>query len=96
MTYKLRKTREENLKDAMHAVEYAKDHGLIVELSAEDATRSDVEFLKELFEKGEELKADRICICDTVGILTPLKSMELIKTMKDAIKIPIAISYNFV
>ncbi|AEK20049.1 (R)-citramalate synthase [Methanococcus maripaludis] len=91
MTYKLRKSREENLKDAMHAVEYAKDHGLIVELSAEDATRSDVEFLKELFLKGEELKADRICVCDTVGILTPLKAIDLIKTMKNTIKIPVSI-----
>lgn len=37
--HKLNKTREEVKKTAMEAVEYATDHGLIVELSAEDATR---------------------------------------------------------
>nr|WP_269479011.1 (R)-citramalate synthase [Methanococcus vannielii] len=91
MTYKLRKTREENLNDALKAVEYAKNHGLIVELSAEDATRSDLEFLKELFKMGEELNADRMCLCDTVGILTPNKAETLVKNIKEYTKLPISI-----
>ncbi|MDK2789955.1 MAG: (R)-citramalate synthase [Methanothermococcus sp.] len=91
MKYKLRKTPEETLNAALKAIEYAKDHGLIVELSAEDATRSDLDFLIELFKKGSELKADRACVCDTVGILTPEKSMELFKTLKENIDIPISV-----
>ncbi|AEF96853.1 2-isopropylmalate synthase [Methanotorris igneus] len=91
MKYKLKKTPQETLECAANAVEYAKDHGLIVELSAEDATRSDVNFLIELFNKGIELGADRVCVCDTVGVLTPEKSIELFKTLKEHIKVPISV-----
>lgn len=79
MKYKLRKTEDEVLETALKAVEYAKEHGLIVELSAEDATRSDVNFLIKLFNEGEKVGADRVCVCDTVGVLTPQKSQELFK-----------------
>ena len=74
--HKLRKTREEVKQTAMDAVEYAVDHGLLVELSAEDATRSDYNFLKQVFREGIAIGAKRICACDTVGMLTPEKSYE--------------------
>ncbi len=45
-----------------------------MELSAEDATRSDYTFLKQLFSEGIDVGAKRICACDTVGMLTPEKS----------------------
>ena len=41
--YKLKKSKEEILNQAIEAVEYAKDHGLTVEFSAEDATRTELE-----------------------------------------------------
>ena len=41
LKYKLKKTREEILEITADTTQYAKDHGLTVELSAEDATRSD-------------------------------------------------------
>lgn len=56
---------------AMDAVEYAKERGLIVELSGEDASRADLEFLKSLYTAGIEHGADRLCFCDTVRVLTP-------------------------
>ncbi|MBW9222570.1 2-isopropylmalate synthase [Methanothermococcus sp. SCGC AD-155-C09] len=90
MKYKLRKSREETLKCALNATEYAKDHGLIVELSAEDATRSDIDFLMELFTKGVEIGADRICVCDTVGILTPERSYDLFKKISEKITVPVS------
>ena len=37
---------------AYDAVEYAKGRGLIVELSGEDASRADQEFLQEIFSEG--------------------------------------------
>ncbi|HIQ31979.1 MAG TPA: 2-isopropylmalate synthase [Methanothermococcus okinawensis] len=88
--YKLRKTREETLKCALDAVEYAKDHGLTVELSGEDATRSDINFLIELFKKGVEVGADRVCVCDTVGILTPERSYDLFKRICEEISVPVS------
>jgi D-citramalate synthase len=74
--HKLRKTREEVKKFALDSTEYAVDHGLLVELSAEDSTRSDLDFLTDLLSEGIDAGARRICACDTVGMLTPEKSYE--------------------
>ncbi len=68
---KLRKTQKEVKESAIEAIQYAKDHGLIIEFSAEDATRSNMKFLKEILKEGINAGAERICACDTVGILTP-------------------------
>jgi len=76
LEHKLRKTREEVLEQAVDCTEYAVDHGLLVELSAEDSTRSDMEFLKRVFSEGIAVGAERICACDTVGMLTPERSYE--------------------
>ncbi len=88
---KLRKTREQILKITEECVQYAKDHGLIVELSAEDATRSDVDYLTKVFLTAVEVGVDRVVPCDTVGILTPEKSYELFSKLKKTIKVPISV-----
>ncbi|MEM0312922.1 MAG: 2-isopropylmalate synthase [Candidatus Bathyarchaeia archaeon] len=82
LQYKLRKTREELLEIVKDCVQYAKDHGLIVELSAEDATRSDVQYLKQVFAAGLSVGADRICVCDTVGVLTVEKAYKLFSDIR--------------
>ena len=71
------------------AVDYCKDHGLIVELSAEDASRSNVDFLRNVYSNAIDHGADRICVCDTVGILTPDSSLELFSKLND-FSVPIA------
>ncbi len=58
-------------------MEYAKAHGLYVSLNAEDATLTDFNFLKEFALKGKEAGADRLRICDTVGVLIPAASFYL-------------------
>ncbi|MDR2873815.1 MAG: 2-isopropylmalate synthase, partial [Methanobrevibacter sp.] len=73
---KLKTTREEVLVQTIESVEYALDHGLIVELSAEDGSRSDINFLKNVFESAIDVGVNRICACDTVGILTPEKAYD--------------------
>jgi D-citramalate synthase len=75
---KLRKTREQVCEMAWSAIEYAKGRGLIVELSGEDASRADQAFLREIFSEGIDHGADRLCFCDTVGLLTPERAAELI------------------
>jgi D-citramalate synthase len=75
---KLRKTREQVVAMALDAVEYAKGRGLIVELSGEDASRADISFLSEIFSLGVYHGADRLCFCDTVGVLTPEKIADFI------------------
>jgi D-citramalate synthase len=92
LQYKLKKTREEVLKIVKDCVHYAKDHGLIVELSAEDATRTDTAFLKKVFATGVSAGADRICLCDTVGVLTVEKSYQIFSDMRDTFpNVPISV-----
>ena len=78
----MKKSREEILKITADTTQYAKDHGLIVELSAEDATRSDLEFLTRMFKAGVTAGADRLCPCDTVGVLIPERTSELFSELK--------------
>lgn len=81
LKYKLNKSRDEVEQMAIRAIGYAKNHGLIVELSAEDATRTTLEDLSHLFSLGIDAGADRICACDTVGLLTPEKSYKFYKEL---------------
>ena len=77
ITEKLKMTREKLLDMSNSAIDYCKDHGLDVELSAEDASRSDLDFLSKVFKEGILRGADRICFCDTVGVLTPDNSFNI-------------------
>ncbi|WP_432645710.1 (R)-citramalate synthase [Methanobrevibacter sp.] len=87
---KLKTTREDLIELSNNAIDYCKDHGLTVELSAEDASRSDFDFLKSVYQDAIEHGADRICVCDTIGVLTPDSSFELFNKLKD-IDVPIAV-----
>ncbi len=89
LKYKIKKTREEILKITEERVEQAKKQGLIVELSAEDATRTDINFLKKVFATGIAAGADRVVACDTVGILTPEKAFDLFSNLRDSLKVPV-------
>jgi len=92
LQYKLKKSREEVLKITTDTTQYAKDHGLTVELSAEDATRSDLEFLTQMFKAGVAAGADRLCPCDTVGVLIPERTSELYVELKKKIKnVPLSV-----
>ncbi|MGM0770358.1 MAG: (R)-citramalate synthase [Halobacteriota archaeon] len=88
---KLKKDREALKEMALSATEYAKDHGLIVELSGEDASRADLDFLKDLYKAGVEVGADRVCFCDTVGMLVPERTTEIFKELSSAIDVPVAV-----
>jgi len=92
LQYKLKKSREEVLQITSDTTQYAKDHGLIVELSAEDATRSDTDFLTKMFKAGVDAGADRLCPCDTVGVLIPEKTKELYIELKKSFKdVPLSV-----
>ena len=71
LEHKLKKTREQVLEQAIEAVRYARSLCLEVEFSAEDATRSDVNFLCQVFEAAIEAGAAVINIPDTVGYAVP-------------------------
>jgi 2-isopropylmalate synthase len=82
MKHKLRMTRQEVLDVTASSVSLAKRKIPDVEFSAEDATRSDVEFLCEVIDTAIKAGANVINIPDTVGYTTPFEYGELIKTIR--------------
>ncbi len=90
LEHKLKLSREQALNVCMNSIEYAKDHGLFVAFSAEDATRTDLDFLKRVYKKAEEFGVDRVHIADTVGAISPQGMDFLVKELKNNIKIEIA------
>ncbi|HEY8462691.1 MAG TPA: 2-isopropylmalate synthase [Bacillota bacterium] len=83
MKYKLNKTADQVLSMAVEAVKYAKSLCPNVEFSAEDATRSDWDFLCRIF--GEVIKAGAtiINVPDTVGYAIPAEFGRMIRYLKE-------------
>ena len=91
LEYKLKMTRDQALEKAIDAVEYGKSRGLQVEFSAEDATRTDREFLKKVFGEVAKAGADRIDIPDTVGYSTPEYIAEITRDAIATTKLPVSV-----
>jgi len=88
--YKLGIDRDELLKRTLEAIEYSKDHGLIVDLCAEDGSRSDIDFLKKVLSSAVEYKIDRFTVADTVGIMVPEKIFDILTKLGKS-KVPLGI-----
>lgn len=71
MQYKLRMSREKVLEAAVAAVKHAKSYTGDVEFSAEDASRTDPEFLFQVIAAVIEAGATVINVPDTVGYAVP-------------------------
>lgn len=74
-------SKEKIYKNLESSVTLAKKEGLFVCIGAEDASRADERFLKELIGFVSSLGADRFRFCDTVGILTPTKTHKIISSL---------------
>ncbi len=80
--FKLKKTKDEVLKAAVHAVKYARQFADDVEFSAEDATRTELEYLCEVVEAVIEAGASTVNIPDTVGYTVPSEFTKIISTIR--------------
>ena len=80
---KLDSTRDAVVRDTVELVEYARAHGLWVEVLGEDGSRADLAFLEELLDAAIEAGADRICAPDTVGQATPDRMAEIYDRLSD-------------
>ncbi|MDI6780995.1 MAG: homocitrate synthase [bacterium] len=85
-----------NLIDKMvGALKKAKGSGMkTVGVNAEDASRTDIEFLIEFAQAAKENGADRIRYCDTLGYEDPFTSYERIFQLASAVQIPIEMHYH--
>jgi 2-isopropylmalate synthase len=81
LKYKLKKTRQQVLDDAVAAVTLARSYTDDVEFSAEDATRTDIEYLEQVCKAVVEAGARTVNLPDTVGYSVPEEYGELIGRM---------------
>ncbi len=86
LQYKLKKTRKEILEIVPEMVAYAKTFTPDVEFSAEDAGRTDPEFLYQVLELAIEAGATTVNIPDTVGYTVPSEFGALIKGIKENVR----------
>ncbi len=90
------RTREEdpavpNLIDTMtKCVELARRHGAVsVGVNAEDASRTDDEFLLRFARAVKDAGADRFRYCDTLGYDDPLSMYERLRMLAEEVKMPL-------
>ncbi|MDR1891914.1 MAG: 2-isopropylmalate synthase [Oscillospiraceae bacterium] len=83
MQYKLKMSPEQVLERAVEMTKYAKSLCGNVEFSAEDATRSDREFLKRVVYGVIDAGANVVNIPDTVGFTTPTEMYDLVAYLKE-------------
>lgn len=82
--HKLQTSRDWVLSHMTEAVAFAKKHDLYVSVNAEDASRSDMEFLLKFAREARDAGADRLRYCDTVGIMDPFTICEQVRTLREA------------
>jgi 2-isopropylmalate synthase len=85
MEHKLRLAPAQVLEAAEAAVRQARQFADDVEFSAEDASRSDVEFLCRIFDATIRAGATVINVPDTVGYTTPHEYAALIQTLRERV-----------
>ncbi len=85
LQYKLKKSREEALQIAIDAVKYARNLCDDVEFSAEDATRSDIDFLCKVVEEIIKAGASTVNLPDTVGYTVPMEFDKIISAIMNRV-----------
>src|SRR5690625_6612339 len=83
MTYKLKKSPEQVIEMAVDSVAYARQKFPQVQWSAEDASRSDWNFLVQIIEKVIDAGATVINLPDTVGYTTPVEYGNMFRYIKE-------------
>jgi 2-isopropylmalate synthase len=85
LEHKLKKSRSEVIEMTRQGVRLASTFTDDVEFSAEDATRSDVDYLCEVLAVAVEEGAKTLNIPDTVGYTLPTEYNQLIRTIKERV-----------
>ena len=85
MAYKLKKTPDQVVEAAVEAIRYAKQFFPLVQWSAEDASRTEPEFLARIAAEAVKAGATTINIPDTVGYATPQDYGAIFKYLKETV-----------
>ncbi len=82
--------RDKVIKEMSDAAKYAKKHGVkTLGVNAEDASRTDMDYLKEFAIAAKKAGADRIRYCDTLGYDTPMSIYKRINDLATTVGIPL-------
>lgn len=85
LEFKLHKSRAEVIEMTREAVSLAREYADDVEFSAEDATRSDVDYLCEVFDAAINAGATVINVPDTVGYTMPVEFSRLVQRVRELV-----------
>ena len=93
--YQGKKTLDDILKMTCEAVECAVSHGAqIIGINAEDASRSDLDFLIRYANEAKKCGAHRFRYCDTLGFDDPKTAYDRIYEIAKATQIPIELHFH--
>lgn len=70
------------LKNVQQILSYAHDRFSFIGVGAQDASRAELSFLFDFIEQAQVVGARRVRIADTVGILNPFSTIELIQNIR--------------
>jgi 2-isopropylmalate synthase len=88
LEHMMRISREENIRRSVKAVAHARSRVDDVEFSAQDTTRSDRDYLVDLYTAVAEAGALTLNIPDTVGYTMPHEFEELVRYIVQRVKVP--------
>jgi len=87
-----RKSRQDIVRGMAEAVDIARTMGAeTIGVNAEDASRTDLNFLIEFGLTAKEHGADRLRYCDTLGYDNPFSIYATVKALTDSVRMPIEI-----
>jgi 2-isopropylmalate synthase len=85
LQYMLKMTKEQVLEKTVYCIEYAKKHGMNVNFVLDDASRTPLPDILQIFEAAVKAGASRLVIADNVGFLRPLSMRYLISHIRDGL-----------
>ena len=88
--FKGSKSKQDILMTAAEAIDAAKAHGAeTIGMNAEDASRTDTDFLLQFASVAKEHGADRLRYCDTLGYDNPFTIYKICKLLANKVGMPI-------
>jgi homocitrate synthase NifV len=83
-------TKEDVIREMVEAVHSARRHGIkVLGVNAEDASRTDIDYLIKFAKAARKAGADRIRYCDTLGYDDPFTIYERVKMLAEEVKLPV-------
>lgn len=91
LRYKMKKTQEDVLSMITDSLDHCRARGVKAAVSAEDTTRTDLDFLMQVYRTAEAGGAVRVGVTDTLGCATPEAITMLVTKARQEVKVPVAL-----